>query len=123
MTESTLSKSKVFDWNQIPTEPNKAGFTKRFFKDQCGTLDQMSVHVTMLPPGASAHPPHAHPEEEMILLKEGSLEALHNGERKSMSAGSILFIAPNDMHGVTNNGNSQAVYYVIKWFSPGMLKK
>jgi hypothetical protein len=37
-----------------------------------------------------------------------------------MTPGSILFLAPNDLHGVTNVGDGPATYFVIKWFPPGM---
>jgi quercetin dioxygenase-like cupin family protein len=76
--------------------------------------------VTTLEPGLAAHAPHQHPEEEMIILKEGELEAMINGRSQRMSAGSILFLAPNDLHGVTNVGHGRATYYVLKWFPPGM---
>ena len=59
----------------------------------------------------------------MIILKEGTLTALHNGRHTPMSAGSILFIAPHDLHGVTNTGSTRASYYVIKWFVPGAISQ
>jgi len=114
-------KSMVFDWNSIEARPTKTGSQRPFFKTRTGTLDQLSCHVTTLDPGQAAHAPHQHPEEELIILKEGTLEALHNGVTKPMSAGSILFLAPNDLHGVKNVGAAPATYFVIKWFTPGML--
>jgi quercetin dioxygenase-like cupin family protein len=116
MNESLLTTSCIFDWDQTPSQVVPHGATRRFFNAKTGTLARMSMHATTLNPGQKAHEPHSHPEEEMIVLKEGTLEALHNGQRLSMSAGSILFLAPNDLHGVTNNGSVPATYYVIKWF-------
>lgn len=119
----TLLQSLVYDWDRIEPAPTKTGETRRFFRSRTGTLDLLSCHVTTLEPGLAAHAPHRHPEEELIILKEGTLEAIINGNTTSMSAGSILFLAPNDLHGVRNNGTTRATYYVIKWFPPGMLPK
>jgi quercetin dioxygenase-like cupin family protein len=121
MTDPALS-SRVFDWNSIDAKPTKTGSTRPFFKMPTGTLDQLSCHVTTLNPGEAAHAPHQHPEEEMIILKEGTLEAIHNGTTRPMSAGSVLLLAPNDLHGVRNSGQAPATYYVIKWWPPGTLK-
>jgi quercetin dioxygenase-like cupin family protein len=115
-------KTLICDWDKIPPEPTKTGMKRPFLRGKTATLDQLSCHVTTLNPGEKAHEPHRHPEEEMILLKEGTLEALVEDKRTTMSAGSLLFIAPQDLHGVTNTGKTPATYYVIKWWPPGMIK-
>jgi len=109
-------RSQLYDWESIPAKPTKPGSTRPFFKQPTGTLDLMSCHVTTLNPGEAPHAPHQHPEEEMIILKEGTLEAMHDGQTKRMSAGSVLFLAPNDLHGVRNVGDKPATYYVLKWW-------
>ena len=43
------------------------------------TLDELEYHVTTLNPGQSPHPPHQHPNEELIIVKEGAVEAYLNG--------------------------------------------
>jgi hypothetical protein len=40
------------------------------------TLDELEMHVTTLNPGLASHPPHKHTNEELLILKEGTLEAL-----------------------------------------------
>jgi quercetin dioxygenase-like cupin family protein len=62
-----------------------------------------------------------HPDEELIIVKEGTLEAMQNGVTKQPGAGSIIFEASNQFHGLRNVGKTPATYYVIKWLSP-MLK-
>ena len=113
-------KSFVYDWDQIPPQPTKTGQKRPFFQSRTATLNELACHVTTLNQGVAAHAPHQHPEEEMIIVKEGTLEVLLNDRRQKMGAGSILFIAPNDLHGVTNVGTGLATYYVLKWFPPGM---
>jgi len=58
-----------------------------------------------------------------MIVKEGTLESVQNGEVKRAGPGSIIFQASNQLHGVRNVGSTPATYFVIKWYSPGMLKK
>ena len=115
-----VMNSSVFDWNNIPVEKTAKGATRKFFDARTATLDELECHVTTLHPGVTSHPPHQHPNEELIIIKEGVVEALVNGETKKVGAGSIIFQAPNALHGIKNGGNTPATYYAIKWFSPGM---
>ena len=114
--------TSVFDWNSIEAKPTKVGARRQFFQSATATLDQLECHVTTLNPGESAHPPHQHPDEELIIIKEGSVEALVKGETRRVGAGSIIFQAPNQLHGLRNAGPTAATYYVLRWISPGMLK-
>jgi quercetin dioxygenase-like cupin family protein len=41
---------------------------------------------------------------------------------KRVGPGSVIFQASNQLHGIRNVGQTTAVYHVIKWNSPGMLK-
>jgi XRE family transcriptional regulator, regulator of sulfur utilization len=109
-------QSMIYEWTKLDVESTKVGARRAIFRGATGTLNEMSCHSTTLNPGEVAHPPHQHPEEEMILLKEGTLEAIINDTKQTMSAGSILFLAPNDFHGVRNVGTTQATYYVLKWW-------
>lgn len=111
-------QTTIFDWDAMTVEPTKSGLKRALFKQATSTLEKMSCHVSTLAPGQKAHEPHRHAEEEIIIVKEGSLEAQVNDRKQTMGAGSVLFIAPQDLHGVTNVGATPATYYVIKWW-PG----
>ena len=110
--------SGVYDWNAIPMQTTATGQRRQFLRGATATLDELAMHATTLNPGQQAHAPHRHPHEEMILLKEGTLEALVNDRTIPMPAGSVLFIAPNDLHGVRNAGATPATYFVITWRTP-----
>ena len=121
-SETSVMGSSVFDWNMISVTQTKTGAVRQFFRAPTATLDELECHVTTLNPGESPHPPHKHPDEELIIVKEGTLEALVNGEMKRVGPGSVIFQASNQMHGLRNVGNGPATYHVIRWNSPGMLK-
>ena len=121
-SETSVMGSSVFDWNTIPVKQTKTGTVRQFFRAPTATLDELECHVTTLNPGESPHPPHKHPDEELIIVKEGTVEAFVNGEMKRVGPGSVIFQASNQMHGLRNVGNGPATYHVIRWNSPGMLK-
>lgn len=121
-SETSVMGSSVFDWNIISVKQTKTGAVRQFFRAPTATLDELECHVTTLNPGESPHPLHKHPDEELIIVKEGTVEALVNGEIKRVGPGSVIFQASNQMHSLRNVGNGPATYHVIRWNSPGMLK-
>ena len=58
-----------------------------------------------------------------MIVREGTVEGLVNGEWKRLGAGSVIFNASNQLHALRNVGTVPATYHVINWQSPGMLKK
>jgi XRE family transcriptional regulator, regulator of sulfur utilization len=120
-TQKTQMKSSVFDWNEVAVKETRTGSTRDFFRSPTATLDQLECHVTTVNPGEASHAAHSHPEEELIIVKEGLVESVQNGVTKQAGPGSIIFEASNELHGIRNAGKTTASYYVIKWFSPGTL--
>ena len=114
--------STVFDWNNLTATPNKTGAVRRVVQRPTATLDELEIHITTLNPGETPHAPHQHPDEELLIVKEGTVESLNNGELKRLGPGSIIFQAANQLHAIKNVGTVPATYHVIKWNSPGMLK-
>ena len=106
--------SIALDWNAIPAKPTRMGEVRQFFQMRTTLLDELECHVTTLNPGMSPHPPHQHREEEMIIVKEGELEAQLASEMVRVGPGSMLFLASNELHGWTNVGSVPATYYVIR---------
>jgi quercetin dioxygenase-like cupin family protein len=107
--------STVYDWNNIKAEPTKTGEKRQFLQAPTPTLDELELHVTTLNPGEAPHPPHQHPEEELIIIKEGMVESTVNGITTRIGPGSVIFQASNQLHGLKNVGTTKAVYHVIKW--------
>ena len=121
--KTPIMHSAAFDWNSIPEKETPVGSTRSFFKAPTQTLDQLELHVTTLKPGMASHPPHKHPNEELVIIREGTVEALVQGKWKRVGPGSVIFNASNELHGLRNVGFGPATYHVINWSSPGMLKK
>jgi quercetin dioxygenase-like cupin family protein len=109
--------SAVFDWNSVPVKTTNVGSVRQFFSSPTATLQNLELHVTTLNPGQSPHPPHRHPNEELIIIQQGTVETLSNGEWKRVGPGSVIFNGSNQLHGLKNIGTTPAVYHVINWKS------
>jgi XRE family transcriptional regulator, regulator of sulfur utilization len=114
---TSAMQSAVFDWNSIPAKSTDVGSVREFFDSPTVTLEQLELHATTLNPGKASEPPHRHPDEELVIVKEGKLEALVNGEWKSVGPGSVMFEASNQLHGLRNGGSVPVTYHVIEWRS------
>jgi XRE family transcriptional regulator, regulator of sulfur utilization len=122
-SQTDVMGSTVFDWSALKAEPTKTGAVRRVVQRPTATLDELEIHITTLMPGETPHPPHQHPAEELLIVKEGTVESLVNGQLKRVGPGSIVFQASNQMHSLRNVGETPATYHVIQWKSPGTLKK
>lgn len=114
--------STAFDWNEMKVTETKAGSRRSIVRAPTPLLDELEMHVTTLNPGMEPHPPHKHVAEELFIVKEGTVEALVNGELKRVAPGSVIFQASNLMHGIKNAGTTPATYHVIQWLPPGTRK-
>jgi quercetin dioxygenase-like cupin family protein len=112
---------QAITWEHIESGTGK-GFGKPILRSATATLDELEMHVTHLPAGQAPHPPHTHPEEEVMILKEGTVDVMQSGKTTRLTPGSIAFQASGQLHGLRNVGQTPATYYVIRWASPGMLK-
>lgn len=117
-SQDPVQRSAVFAWDALPVEATRTGERRALFRAPTATLDRMAVHATTVRPGTASHPPHRHPDEEMIIVKEGVVEQTIEGVRHRLGPGSVVFLAPGDEHGIRNAGETPATYYVLRWTTP-----
>jgi quercetin dioxygenase-like cupin family protein len=120
--QKTVLHSTVYDWTTADTKPNAWGAVRQVVRERTPTLDELEIHISTLKPGQSPHAPHQHQHEELLILKEGTLETFQSGATRRVGPGGIIFQASNEMHNVTNVGQAPATYYVIGWTVPGATK-
>ena len=105
----------VYDWNNLTVKKTPIGESRSIVNGPTATLENLEMHITTLNPGMASHPPHKHPNEELIILDKGTVETLVNGEWKRLGPGSVIFNASNVLHGLRNVGDTPAQYHVINW--------
>lgn len=114
--------SCVFNWLDLKVVPTKQGVRRAVFDAPTPALADLECHITTLNPGESPHPPHRHADEELMIIKEGTLAALQGDKTNIVTTGGIIFEASNEFHGLRNVGTTPATYYVLK-ISPHDLAK
>lgn len=119
---TSLKESAVYVWESLAPTATQVGQVRRVLRRPTATLAELESHITTLNPGQTPHPPHTHVNEEMIILKEGSLEAYVNGTWTPVSTGSMIFFGSNVPHSVRNSGTAPATYYVVNWSPHGLAK-
>lgn len=107
-------RSGIYDWEKLAVTPSKTGERRQVLSGSTVTMTSLTCHVTTLNPLLAAHPAHIHPDEEIVVVKEGTMEATFGGKPQPGGAGSIFFYASNDLHGMRNIANARASYYVIR---------
>jgi XRE family transcriptional regulator, regulator of sulfur utilization len=114
-TTKSFIGASAFDWNTFKVQKTAVGETRSIVKGPTATLNELEMHVTTLNPGKEPHPPHKHPNEELVILDKGTVEALVDGEWKKLGPGSVIFNASNVLHGLRNVGDTPAQYHVVSW--------
>ncbi len=105
----------VWRWEEMKPHDTDVGTYAQLAKGPTATLDELEMHVTTLKPGMSSHPPHQHPNEELVIIREGQVETLSGGKWEKLGPGGVIFNASNSPHALKNVGTTNAVYHVINF--------
>ena len=107
--------SSTFDWNSFTAKPSAIGESRFVADGPTATLQNLEMHITTLNPGKESHPPHWHPNEELIIIRQGTVETLSHGKWVQVGPGSVIFNGSNELHGLRNVGKDQAIYHVVNF--------
>jgi len=105
----------VFEYTALPVQTTEVGELRNVVRGPTATLDELEMHVTTLNPGLASHPPHQHPNEELVIIDQGNVEVLSGGTWRRAGPGTIVFNASNSPHALRNVGTAPATYHVINF--------
>jgi mannose-6-phosphate isomerase-like protein (cupin superfamily) len=113
--EGSSLPSGAFQFDQLPLHiANNNAQIRMIMRGKLATGEGIEVHETTLPAGgAPTATTHHHPHSEMWLVREGNIELTVNGKTYPLGPGSLGFARSNDEHGIRNNGNTAATYFLI----------
>jgi len=93
-----------------------------FFQGATPVVDEMESHASILMPGHSPHPPHAHGEEELLIAIEGEAETiisdgptLEGARSERLQPGDFAYYPPFQHHTIRNSHHSKITYLMFKW--------
>jgi len=107
-------RSAVFPPDTGRLRVTDAGVFRALVDTVTSNLTRLEIHVTTLGPGKSPHPPHRHAHEELMIVRNGTLDVFQNGATRRAGPGAVIFEASNELHGLRNPGPDSATYVVIR---------
>ena len=110
--------STIFDWEKMTVTPLTNGVRRAVFDAPTASVDNLHCHITTLNPGQNSGEPRRHLHEEVIIIKEGSIEATVDGRTQTVGPGSVIFFAVNAVTRLRNAGDTPATYTVVYYFTP-----
>ena len=91
------------------------GDLRIYFDGPTGQVKAMTAGSLRLKAGMSPHPPHQHPEEEFMVITEGTGELTVDGKSSKVGPGSMMYCAAGRVHGIVNTGKTPLLFYFYKW--------
>ena len=105
----------VIDEKNAKLSREDFGDLRVYFDGPTPQLKSATAGSLRLKPGMSPHPPHQHPEEEFMVVTEGTGEISVEGKVTKVAPGSIMFCAAGKLHGIVNTGKTPLLFYYWKW--------
>ena len=110
----TLPNGLIDDKNaKLDRQP--CGDFRIYFDGPTGQLKSLNAGSLLLKPGMSPHPPHQHPEEEIMVVTEGTGEISVEGKITNVGPGSMMYCEGGKLHGIVNTGSAPLLFYFFKW--------
>ncbi len=106
--------SKIYHSSQLPYKGDDKMKGRQFFLAPEHSGFNLEMHESILGPGADNGTPHKHADELIMIVVEGTVEALVGDMKEVVEAGSVIFVGTNQMHGMRNVGKTPCRYYVIE---------
>ncbi len=108
------AESMVFRFSEEMMRHNPNGSESRTLGlGGIATGERVRVHESVQPAGIDPVPPHTIGHTELMCVREGALEFLHNGKTDRAEAGDMILIAMGTLHRVRNVGTGPASYFVV----------
>jgi hypothetical protein len=108
----------VYDWEKMKPVTVSNGVRRAVFDGSTATLNKLHCHITTLNPGEVSGPPRLHLQEEVIIVKEGTVEAVSDGKVETAGPGSVIFFQSHAITQLRNATKFPATYTVIYYLTP-----
>ena len=111
----------------LAADPAKGWNPQPLFSGSTKALPLLACHASALVPGCCPHPPHTHPEEELLLLLSGELDLIvpdkntpEKTSRHRIKPGQVLFYSCDFAHTIQAVSAEPANYLMLKWQKKNM---
>lgn len=102
----------VSEYSVDKSDETKSGH--RFWFVDKNFIDGRTLKLSAVKPNSATHPPHTHTEDEFFFILEGKAQFYLNGKSKVVGPYTSLYCPANSEHGISNAGDTELKYLVIK---------
>jgi len=111
--QSGAMPSRTWRFDDLTVRENGQNRSRAVLNGKTRSGYGIEMHHTELAPGLAPHPPHKHVHEEMMLVREGTMEVTISGRTTTLGPGGVAYIASDEEHGWRNSGATRAHYFVL----------
>ncbi len=109
--------AQIYAWQSAAVSKKANSKQRVLLEGSTRDFKHLKIHATTLPPHQAPHPAHRHADEELLIVKEGSLTVTIEDKTATLGPGSVALMLPGDSHGFENKGDSSATYFVMRYES------
>jgi len=109
--EYTIENS-VNEFKMSGAESTSAGY-QYWFADK-DFVDGRTLKMSVVGPNQATHAPHTHENDEFFFVLEGMARFHLDGKEVVVGPFTSLYCPPGSMHGISNAGDGELKYLVIK---------
>lgn len=104
------NSAKSFAMDAI--EKTKVGYQYWFFDKTFA--EGRSIKLSVVGPHLATHEPHRHEGHEFFFVLQGKAEFFLEGKKRVVGPQTALYCPPQSLHGISNAGDTELRYLVIK---------
>src|SRR5690349_34925 len=108
-----VMKTQQFTYDKLPVTTNGKNQQRPMFTAKTHTGFKIESHSSDIAPGEVNHPPHQHLREELMLVREGTMELTIAGKPYRLGPGDVGVIGSNELHNAKNVGTTTARYFIV----------
>ena len=106
---------EVVTKDKAKVSPQPFGDHRVYLDGNTDQLKGLTVGSIELKAGQEPHPPHSHPEEEILLVSDGHGEISIGDKVTKVGPGAVLYVGANHVHGIVNTSKALLTFYYFKW--------
>lgn len=99
-------------FNRDAIEKTKAGYQYWYFDQDFA--QGRTIKLSVVGPHLASHAPHRHEGHEFFFVLKGKAEFFLEGKTRVVGPQTALYCPPNSLHGISNAGEGELEYLVIK---------
>ena len=106
----------------LPRDPEKGWKPLQLYRGSTPVLRHLDCHASVLEPGHSPHPPHAHLDEELLIVLDGEADIVIANAAddeaprvERLAAGDMIYYPSYQFHTLRCPGPTPVTYFMYRW--------